>query len=82
MQVMELCISHTTAKIKNNLFGIGVILPTFHADGTVPVEIDKLNKLLSRRAVLDETREAHFSIILAIPSVPVDLDASSCVSMA
>ena len=58
--------------------GIGVILPTFHADGKVPVEIDKLNKLQSELAILIAV---HFSIFSEISSLPVDLAVSSSINI-
>ena len=53
---------------------IGVILPSFHAEGKVPVEIERLNNLHNDGAML---RDVDFIILGEIPSVPVDLDTSS-----
>jgi len=50
--------------------GIGVILPSFHAVGNIPVEIVRLNSLHNVRAVL---QNADLSILGEIPSLPVDL---------
>ena len=50
--------------------GIGVILPSFHAVGNIPVEIVRLNSLHNVRAVL---KDADLSILCEIPSLPVDL---------
>ena len=50
--------------------GIGVILPSFHAVGNIPVEIVRLNSLHHTWAVL---KDVDLSILGEIPSLPVDL---------
>jgi len=50
--------------------GIGVILPSFHAVGNIPVEIVRLNSSHNVQAVL---KDVDLSILGEIPSLPVDL---------
>ena len=50
--------------------GIGVILPSFHTVGNIPVEIVRLNSLHNVRAVL---KDVDLSILGEIPSLLVDL---------
>jgi len=49
--------------------GIGVILPSFHEVGNVPVDIERLNNLHNDGAML---RDLDFNIFGEIPLLPVD----------
>ena len=54
--------------------GIGVILPSFHEVGNVPVDTERLNNLHSDGAML---RDMDFNIFGEIPLLPADLDIPS-----
>ena len=54
--------------------GIGVILPSFHEEGNVPVDIERLNNLHNDGEML---RDLDVNVFGDTPSLPVDLDISS-----
>ena len=49
--------------------GIGVILPSFHEVGNMPVEIERLNNSHNDGAML---RDVGFNIFGGIPALPID----------
>ncbi len=54
--------------------GIGTILAVFHSVGNTPVEIDRLNKVVSDEVILSAV---DLSIFAVTESQPVDLDVST-----
>ena len=58
-------------------FGIGTIRDAFQVDGTVALEMDKLNKCTSTGVTLPAT---PFSIFAEMPSGPLDLVESRLIN--